>query len=162
MKCLAGLLLSFALLFSTRSLAQEEPEQAVYEAEDIQLDDTHTRQGPFSLPDTLRTSMGLYLSIMPFTRQQAFGGGLGYPGILYQRSLSAGLSLTLAGLKVEPTFGYNIGEAKLLYLDISLFPQCKLIQWKRLEATLRLNTGYALSRLSDNSVKEKYWYDVWQ
>jgi hypothetical protein len=94
---------------------------------------------------------------MPFINQQAFGGGLDFQ-IGYTNNCSVGLSMTMMGRKIDQKFGYNIGEPKLRYYEFNLYNEIKVLQWKRLQAAIRLNTGYAAFRLSDNSIKEKYWW----
>lgn len=162
MKCFKLLLISFSLFFITSSFAQENQKQIVDEVvyqDDVSLD--YRKQDAFRLLDstTATLSLGIYVASMPFISQQSFGGGLDFQA-KYTNNLSAGLSFTITSRKVDPTFGYNIGESLLMYYDVSLYNEFKVLQWKRLEAAVRLNTGFAVFHLADNSIQEKYvWYD---
>jgi hypothetical protein len=162
MKCFKLLLLPFSLFFITNSFAQENQDQIVNEEvyeDDIYLD--YRKQDPFRLLDTTTATMsfGIYLASLPFIDQQSFGGGFYYQ-VKYTNNLSAGLSFAITGRKVSPTFGYNIGESRLMYYDVSLYNELKVLQWKRFEAAVRLNTGFSVFHLADNSIREKYvWYD---
>lgn len=123
-------------------------------------DDTYTDYPafrPFELLDTPRAQIGLFAATMPFIRQQSFGGG-GDVKLKITNAFSLGVSGLVTGRTVEPKFGYNIGEAKLVYYDISVFPEFTLYHNRGLEAAVRLYTGFSAFNLADNSIKEKYWY----
>ncbi|MFA6059741.1 MAG: hypothetical protein WC756_16155 [Taibaiella sp.] len=162
MKCFKILLLPLSLFFITNSSAQENQDQAIDTAvykDDVYLD--YRNQDAFRLLDNTTTTLGfgVYLASMPFISQQSFGGGLDFQA-KYTNNLSAGLSFTITSRKVDSTFGYNIGESLLMYYDLSLYNELQVLQWKRLKAAIRLNTGFAVFHLADNSIQEKYvWYD---
>lgn len=160
MKCFTFLLIPL-LLLTASSFAQEETDLETVEEvpieENAHID--YKTQDPFRLLETPDLNLGLYAATMPFMNQQAFGGGLDFQ-IGYTNNCSVGLSLALMGRKVDPKFGYNIGESKLQYFELNLYNEIKALEWRRLQAAVRLNTGYAAFKLSDNSIKEKYfWYD---
>jgi hypothetical protein len=160
MKCFTFLLIPL-LLFTYTSFAQEdadedcETEKEVYIEEDAYID--YKSRGPFRFLESLDADLGLYVASMPFINQQAFGGGLDFQ-IGYTDNCSVGLSMSMMGRKVDRQFGYNIGQPKLHYFEFNLYNEIKVLQWRRLQAAIRLNTGYAVFRLSDNSIKEKYWW----
>jgi hypothetical protein len=161
MKCFKFLLLPFLLFFNTIGFAQEDQNQpideAIYEDESVYLD--YNKHDPFRMLDTANLSFGIYGASIPFFGQQSFGGGIDFQAG-YTNNLSIGLSLTATGRKVDSKFGYNIGESLLIYYDISLYNEFKVLQWKRFEAAVRLNAGFAVFHLADNSIREKYvWYD---
>ncbi len=112
---------------------------------------------PFRVLDTPRASLGIFAASMPFMRQQSFGLGADVK-MNITPMFSLGLSGLVTGRKVDPKFGYNIGEAKLLYYDISLFPEFTLYRNKGLEAAVRLYAGFSGFNLSDNSIRETYWW----
>lgn len=112
---------------------------------------------PFQLLDTPKTQLGIFAVTMPFMRQQSFGVAADIK-IRLANSFSLGLSGLVTGRKVDPKFGYNIGEAKLLYYDVSVFPEFTLYKNRGLEAAFRLYAGFSGFNLSDNSIKEKYWW----
>lgn len=162
MKCRTFLLIPL-LLFAYTSFAQEDAEQDQDAEEEVYIEENtfidYKTRNPFRLLDYLDIDMGLYAATMPFINQQAFGGGLDLR-IGYTNNCFVGLSLAMMGRKVDPKFGYNIGESKLQYFEVNLYNEIKVLQWRRLEAAIRLNTGYAAFKLSDNTIKEKYyWYD---
>jgi hypothetical protein len=160
MKCLYFLLIPF-LFFSTNSRAQEDTttdaNEEVYEEDNTDL--SYNAMNPFRFVDSPICFLGIYGSSMPFVRQQAFGGGIDFQ-IGYTSNCSVGLSLSFLGRRVDPKFGYNIGESQLTYYELNFYNEIKFLQWRRLSAAVRLNTGYAAFHLADNSIKEKYtWYD---
>lgn len=160
MKCLYFLLIPF-LFFTSTARAQEntpvDTDETVYEEDNSEI--SYRSTDPFRFVDTPIFQMGLYATSMPFVRQQAFGGGLDFQ-VGYTNNCSVGISLGVLGRKVDPKFGYNIGESKLLYYELNFYNEIKIAQWRRLSAAVRLNTSYAAFHLSDNTVKEKYtWYD---
>lgn len=162
MKCYTFLLIPF-LLLTNNGFAQEEADPDQETVEEVQIEENayidYKTQNPFRLLETLDLNLGLYAATMPFMSQQAFGGGLDFQ-IGYTNNCSVGLSLAMMGRKVDPKFGYNIGESQLQYFELNLYNEIKVLEWRRLQAAIRLNTGYAAFKLSDNSVKEKYfWYD---
>ncbi len=142
MKRLPYLLLLFGLCFTTAIFAQ-----------DNDYDDGHNDK-PFQMLDTPRAQLGIFAATMPFIRQQSFGLGADIKAQL-THAFSLGLSGLVTGRKVEPKFGYNIGEAKLLYYDVSIYPEFTLYKHKGPEAGIRLYTGFSAFNLSDNSIKEK-------
>jgi hypothetical protein len=162
MKCLTFLLIPL-LLFTNSVFAQEDTDPDPETVEEVQIEENayidYKTQDPFRFLETLDLNLGLYAATMPFINQQAFGGGIDFQ-IGYTNSCSVGLSFTMMGRKVDPKFGYNIGESKLQYLEFNLYNEIKVLEWRRLQTAIRLNMGYATFRLSDNSIKEKYfWYD---
>lgn len=149
MKRLPYLLLLFGLCLSVTGFAQDN--------DDSYTD--YTAYKPFQLLDTPRAQLGIFAATMPFIRQQSFGLGADAK-LRITNSFSLGVSGLVTGRNVDPKFGYNIGEAKLLYYDVSIFPEFTLYRNKGLEAGIRLYTGFSGFNLSDNSIKEKYiWYD---
>lgn len=112
---------------------------------------------PFRVLDTPRASLGIFAATMPFIRQQSFGLGADMK-LNITPMFSMGISGLVTGRKVDPKFGYNIGEAKLLYYDISLFPELTLYRNRGLEAAVRLYAGFSAFNLSDNSIRETYWW----
>lgn len=156
-----SLLLIIALLSSINLQAQcDDDTEASQPArlDEDQYMDYHKFQ-PFQFLDNPNFGVGISALTTPFISQQAYGLGLDFQAF-YTNSFSVGISLNMAGRKVNPDFGYNIGESKLFYYDVSFFNEAKLLQWKRFSIATRLNTGYAAFHLSDNSIKEKYtWYD---
>jgi hypothetical protein len=104
-------------------------------------------------------NLSLYALHMPFLNQPAFGAGFSMAGN-YASEGALGLNLNVAGRNITRDFGYEIGEARLTYFDISLFHEYRLQQWNRLSVAFNLYAGLASFRLSDNSIKEKYtWVD---
>ncbi len=159
MRKLSFILLPFLLLTATLSFAQESDstDDTVYEDESEYID--YKSHDMFRLLDTLEGQIGVYLASTPFMGQQSFGGGLDLQG-WYTNSFAAGISLTITGRKVSPTFGYDIGQSLLTYYDISLFNEFKMLQRHRFEAAFRLYTGVSIFHLADNTIKERYtWYD---
>lgn len=122
--------------------------------------ETYSQQSsPFQPLDSIKGQIGLFALTTPFMQQQSFGGGIDVQA-WYTDNLSVGLSASVAGRKVTPTFGYAIGQSLLTYYDISLLNEYKVQQWGRLEAAVRLYTGFAAFHLADNSIKVPYtWYD---
>lgn len=122
--------------------------------------DTYSEpSSPFHPLDSIKGQIGLFALTTPFMQQQSFGGGIDIQA-WYTNNLSVGLSVGVAGRKVTPTFGYAIGQSLLTYYDISLLNEYKIQQWGRLEAAVRLYTGFAVFHLADNSIKVPYtWYD---
>jgi hypothetical protein len=162
MKCLK-LLLILLFLFTYTSFAQEDTDQDSETEEEVCVEENafidYKTRNPFHFLEYLDIDLGLYAATMPFINQQAFGGGLDFQ-IGYTNNCSVGLSVAMMGRKVDPKFGYNIGESKLHYVELNLYNEIKVFQWKKLQTAIRLNTGYAAFKLSDNSIKEKYlWYD---
>jgi hypothetical protein len=160
MKCCTFLLIPL-LLFTYTSFSQEDTEQdqeaeaEVYIEENAFID--YKTRNPFHLLEDLNLDLGLYAATMPFIDQQAFGGGFDLQ-VGYTNNCAVGLSMAMMGRSMNQKFGYNIGEPKLLYYELNLYNEIKVLQWRRLETAIRLNTGYAAFRLSDNSIKEKYWW----
>lgn len=160
MKCLTFLLIPL-LLLTNNGFAQEDADQDQETEEEVYIEENafidYKTRNSFRFLESLDLDLGLYAATMPFINQQAFGGGLDFQ-IGYTNNCSVGLSLTMMGRKVDPKFGYNIGESKLQYLELNLYNEIKVLEWRRLETAIRLNTGYAAFKLSDNSIKEKYWW----
>lgn len=147
MKCLSYLLLLLCLVCTAGSFAQD--------SEDTYTD--YPAYRPFQMLDTPRAQLGVFGATMPFIRQQSFGLGADVK-LRITHAFSLGLGGLVTGRKVDPKFGYNIGEAKLLYYDLSIYPEFTLYKNKGLEAAVRLYTGFSSFNLSDNSIKETYWW----
>jgi hypothetical protein len=163
MKYLTYLLLPLFLCLATSSFAQQEETALPDDTDTAYAEDyeeiAESRNGFFQFLDTPRGQLGLYLATSPFIRQQSFGGGFDVQG-WFTNNYALGLSLVLTGRKVDPKFGYDIGEARLVYYDISLFQELMVYQQKRMEAGIRLYTGVSVFSLSDNSIMETVWvYD---
>ena len=151
---LALILLPFA------SFAQEEEvedDEAYNEHQDEFIN--YTQRNPFRILDTPQASIGVYVAATPFFTELSFGGGTDLR-VRYTNALSAGLSFTITGKKVRPDFGYLIGESKLLYYEFSLYNELDIYKRGGFEFSAGLNTGLSVFQLSDNSIKEPYyWYD---
>jgi hypothetical protein len=153
-------LLIAAMLFSMNLNAQcdDDADTAALQFDEDQYMDYNKFQ-PFQFLEHANFGLGISALTMPFLHQQAYGLGLDFQAF-YTNSFAVGVSISMAGRKVDPKFGYNIGESKLFYIDLSLYNEAKLLQWRRFSLATRLNMGYAAFHLSDNSIKEKYtWYD---
>ncbi|WP_118975959.1 hypothetical protein [Taibaiella koreensis] len=119
----------------------------------------YRQHNTFRLLEHPRTQTGIHGVTTPFMKQQSFGASVDMQ-TWYTEDLSVGLSFTITGRKVTPSFGYAIGQPLLTYYDISLFNEFKVQQWGRLQAAVRLYTGFAAFHLADNSIQVPYtWYD---
>ncbi len=165
MKRFTFTLLSLLALLSTAHAQATDTaaytDTAIY-ADDYQAEDEYTdyeQHNMFRPLDSLKGQMGFFALTTPFMQQQSYGGGLDLQA-WYTDNLSIGISLSASGRKVTPTFGYAIGQSQLTYYDISLFNEFKVQQWNRLEAGLRLYTGFSAFHLADKSIMVPYtWYD---
>lgn len=141
----------------TAQVAEEEDDDTIYEDESGYID--YRSNDAFRLLDTLRGQLGIYALTMPFINQQAFGGGIDMAA-WYTNNCAVGISMEFSWRGVNADFGYNIGQARILHYDFSLFNELKLTQWQGLEVATRLYTGYSAFNLDDKSVKvPSTWYD---
>lgn len=156
MKKIVYVLIPLLFLFAYAATAQEnDTEETIFDDESGYI--SYEDRSPFRLLDSVQPRLGAYLATTPFFTQQSFGAGLDL-SVRYTNNLSAGISLTATGRNVKPDFGYNIGESKLMYYDLSLFNEAELYRQHGLEVAFRLYTGLSVFHLADNSIKERYWW----
>lgn len=156
MKKIFYVLMPLFLLAAGRATAQEDQTEATnFDDESGYI--SYEDRSPFRLLDSVQPRLGVFLATTPFFTQQSFGAGLDL-SIRYTNNLSVGFSFAATGRNVKPDFGYNIGESKLMFYDISLFNELEVYKQRRLEVALRLYTGLSVFHLADNSIKERYWW----
>ena len=92
----------------------------------------------------------------PVLSKDLYGGNIDFKYYPY-RKFATGLCFSMTEKKITDTFSYSIGQPLLDYYEIGWINQVDLMQRDKIRIGVNLNNGIVISRLGDNSEKEKYW-----
>jgi hypothetical protein len=92
----------------------------------------------------------------PVLSKNLYGGNIDFKYYPYKK-IATGLCFSMTEKKIGDTFSYSIGQPLLDYYEIGWINQYDVVQKDKIRIGINLNNGIAISRLGDNSEKEKYW-----
>jgi hypothetical protein len=71
--------------------------------------------------------------------------------------IATGICFSMTEKKIADTFSYSIGQPLLNYYEFGWINQYDVVHKNIIRIGINLNNGIVISRLGDNSEKERYW-----